>query len=470
MSGGAGTRLWPLSRNSRPKQFLNLGGEQSLFQSTLMRCSHDLFHENPIVIGANDHRFLIAEDLARLDIKADIILEPVQRNSCAAIVAGCLQALERETDPIVIILAADHAIHDMDGFALTVSSAIEAATQGYLITFGIRPDYPATGYGYILPSKDNEICGGYQASSFVEKPDQKLAIQYLEEGYLWNSGNFMFKASAFIEEARKYAPEVVEAVSRAHHEKKTDLDFLRLNKASFEQSPSISVDYAIMEKTRQCVVFAATHDWSDIGTWNSVWRNLPQDDANNAILGDVTIRDGANNLVHSRDRLTSLLGVDDTIVVVTRDVVLVCDQSRSEDIKSIVGNLKEQGRDEADMALQVYRPWGNYEQLDKGEGYQVKRIVIKPGGVLSLQKHKYRAEHWVVVQGRPEITIEDDVKTLEPNQSIYIPLGSVHRLANKTDETVVLIEVQTGDYLGEDDIIRLDDEYNRSSGKTTSVD
>lgn len=468
LSGGAGTRLWPLSRNSRPKQFLNLGGEQSLFQSTLMRCSHDIFHPSPIVIGANDHRFLIAEDLSRLDIKADIILEPVQRNSCAAIVAGCLQALEREADPIVIILAADHAIHDMSGFADTVSSAIKAASDGYLITFGIKPDYPATGYGYILPSRENEISGGYQVSRFVEKPDQHLASQYLEEGYLWNSGNFMFKASAFLEEARKYAPEVVSAVTKAHGEKKTDLDFLRLNEAAFEQSPSISVDYAIMEKTRQCVVFAATHDWSDIGTWNSVWRNLPHDDANNAMLGDVIISDGKNNLVHSRDRLTSLLGVDDTIVVVTRDVVLVCDQSRSEDIKSVVGSLKNRGRDEADMALQAYRPWGNYEQLDKGEGYQVKRIVIKPGGVLSLQKHKHRAEHWVVVQGKPEITIDDNVKTLEPNQSIYIPLGSVHRLANKTEDLVVLIEVQTGDYLGEDDIIRLEDEYNRSTDKKAS--
>ena len=422
-----------------------------------------MFDRKPIIIGANDHRFLIAEDLNTLAIEADIILEPMQRNSCAAIVAGCLQALERDENAIVLVLAADHAINDQTGFEQTVQNAIQAAQQGHLITFGIKPDYPATGYGYILPSETMLDEGGNQVLSFVEKPDEALALQYMEEGYLWNSGNFMFRADCFLEEAGRHVPEVVEAVTKAHLKKKADLDFLRLDEKSFEASPSISVDYAIMEKTDKAVVFAASHDWSDIGTWNSVWRNLPKDEADNVMLGDVIVKDGSNNLVHSRDRLTTLLGVDDTIVVATRDVVFVGSQSESEAIKELVEKLKSEGRDEADTALQVYRPWGNYEQLDYGDGYQVKRIVIKPAGVLSLQKHKHRAEHWVVVQGTPEITIDDKVQTLKPNQSIYIPLGSVHRLANRTAEPVVIIEVQTGDYLGEDDIIRLEDDYNRNS-------
>ena len=422
-----------------------------------------MFNRKPIIIGANDHRFLIAEDLNTLAIEADIILEPMQRNSCAAIVAGCLQALERDENAIVLVLAADHAINDQTGFEQTVQNAIQAAQQGHLITFGIKPDYPATGYGYILPSETMLAEGGNQVLSFVEKPDEALALQYMEEGYLWNSGNFMFRADCFLEEAGRHVPEVVEAVTKAHLKKKADLDFLRLDEKSFEASPSISVDYAIMEKTDKAVVFAASHDWSDIGTWNSVWRNLPKDEADNVMLGDVIVKDGSNNLVHSRDRLTTLLGVDDTIVVATRDVVFVGSQSESEAIKELVEKLKSEGRDEADTALQVYRPWGNYEQLDYGDGYQVKRIVIKPAGVLSLQKHKHRAEHWVVVQGTPEITIDDKVQTLKPNQSIYIPLGSVHRLANRTAEPVVIIEVQTGDYLGEDDIIRLEDDYNRNS-------
>ncbi len=396
-----------------------------------------------------------------LGIQADILLEPMQRNSCAAIIAGCLQAQERDENAIVLVLAADHAIKDQAGFNATISNAVEAANQGYLITFGIEPDYPSTGYGYILPDSSNAIAGGSLISQFVEKPDESLAKQYLEKGYLWNSGNFMFRADSFLKEASRLVPDIVDAVSKAHALKTADLDFLRLDEVSFEHCPSISVDYAIMEKTNKAVVFPATHDWSDIGTWNSVWRDLPKDAANNAVLGDAAIKDSKNNLVHSEGRLTTLVGVNDTIVVVTRDAVLVGDQSQSELIKEVVGDLNTSGREEAITALQVHRPWGNYEQLDKGEGYQVKRIEIKPNGVLSLQMHEHRAEHWVVVQGRPEVTLDGNIHTLEPNQSIYVPLGSVHRLANRGDEPVVIVEVQTGKYLGEDDIIRLEDDYNR---------
>lgn len=342
-----------------------------------------------------------------------------------------------------------------------ISNAYNAADADKLITFGVKPDYPATGYGYIQPDLGTPVFDGFSVLKFIEKPNEVLAQDYLLNGYLWNSGNFMFRASAFLKEARSFVPDIFRAVSKAHENKKTDLDFLRLEADSFVSSPSISVDYAIMEKTGNAVIFPVDYDWSDIGTWNSIWRTLPKDEYENAVLGDAVITDGENNLVHSQGRLTTLVGIKDTVVISTRDTILVAAQSESEQIKQIVSKLKDAGRDEADLALKVYRPWGNYEQLDKGNGYQVKRIVISPQGVLSLQKHKFRAEHWVVVQGHPEVTVDDKVQTLEPNQSIYIPVGSIHRLANKGDEPVVLIEVQTGSYLGEDDIIRLEDKYNR---------
>ncbi len=304
-----------------------------------MRCQSDLFNDKPIVIGANDHRFLIAEDLSQLNIQADIILEPVQRNSCAAIIAGCLQAIERDENSIVLVLAADHAIKNENGFRDTIQRSMSAANEGHLITFGIKPDYPATGYGYVLPDTDNLIKGGYLVSRFVEKPNETLAKQYMNEGCFWNSGNFMFRASVFLDEAKRLVPQIVGAATKSHLQKKSDLDFLRLDEKAFSTSPSISVDYAIMEKTEKAVVFPASHDWSDIGTWNSVWRNLPKDEADNAFLGDIIIKDDRNNFVHSRERLTTLLGVDDTIVVVTRDAILVGNQSQSEQIKRLVDEL-----------------------------------------------------------------------------------------------------------------------------------
>jgi len=392
------------------------------------------------------------------------LLEPVPRNSCAAIVAGCLQAISRDNDAIVLVLAADHAIRDVSGFVSSVQDATAAAELGYLITFGVRPDHPATGYGYISPDHDRPISKGFAVARFVEKPDAEKAAGYVESGYFWNSGNFMFRARDFLAEAQKLVPGIVDSVSAAFEKKVCDLDFLRLDPQAFENTPSISVDYAIMEKTEKAAVFPVDHDWSDIGTWNSIWRNLPKDEQDNAVIGDAMVVNGNKNLVHSQQQLTTLVGVDNTIVVTTRDIVLVASQAHSEAVKELVAGLEDEGREEATYTLQVYRPWGNYELLDKGTGYQVKRIIIKPGGVLSLQTHNHRAEHWVVVQGRPEVTIGETVQTLEPNQSVYIPLGSVHRLANREADPVVLIEVQTGSYLGEDDIIRIEDEYNRDRG------
>lgn len=459
LSGGSGTRLWPLSRASKPKQFLSFGGEWSLFQDTALRCRGAPFDERPIIVGAHSHRFLLADDLMRAGIKADILLEPVARNSCAAIAAGALQALRRSDDAIVLALAADHHIPDVDAFTSAVSSALADARAGHLVTFGIRPDRPATSYGYILPGE--RLNNAHAVKRFVEKPGSEQAERYLTEGYLWNSGNFLFSARVFLEELERLAPEIFTAVSQAHENARTDLDFLRLEEAAFTESPSIAVDYAVMERTERAAVLPVDYGWSDVGSWDAVAATLPTDDAGNAVVGDAVVVDGGNNIVHSRDRLTTMVGLNDMVVVSTRDGLLVIPKSRAEEVKGLVTRLQEGGRSEAVEALQIFRPWGNYERLDMDEGYQVKRIVVSPGGVLSLQKHRHRAEHWVVVRGEAEVTIDGDVRKLLPGQSVYVPLGAVHRLANHGREPVVMIEVQTGDYLGEDDIIRLEDVYNR---------
>ncbi len=461
LSGGSGTRLWPLSRASKPKQFLDFGHGHSLFQATVLRCSDaDVFDPRPIIVGANDHRFLLAEDLAQIRVKADILLEPVARNSCAAIAAGCFQALERAPDAVVLVLAADHHIPDAGQFANYVSAAAVDAQAGYLLTFGVRPDRPATAYGYILPGE--KLGAARKVERFVEKPNREQALTYLQQGYLWNSGNFLFRAASFLSELERLAPEVHRAVGEAHRVARTDLDFRRLDEAAFTSSPSIAVDYAVMEKTDRAAVLPVDYAWSDIGSWDAVGTILNPDDSGNAIVGNVVVVDGSNNVVHSSDRLTTVLGVSDVVVVSTRDALLVAPKARAEDVKSLVTRLQAEARAEATEALRMFRPWGNYERLDFDNGYQVKRIVVAPGGVLSLQKHAHRAEHWIVVQGQAEVTIDDAVHILGPSQSTYVPLGAVHRLANRGTEPVVMIEVQTGSYLGEDDIVRLEDVYNRS--------
>ncbi len=459
LSGGSGTRLWPLSRASKPKQFLGFGAEHSLFQDTALRCRGPIFDERPIVVGAHGHRFLLAEDLQEIGIPADILLEPVARNSCAAIAAGCLQALTRSPDALVLALAADHHIPDAAAFAAAVEAALPDAQAGRLVTFGIRPDRPVTSYGYILPGERLETAQA--VARFVEKPDALQAARYLAEGYLWNSGNFLFSAAAFLAELEKLAPEVFAAVSQAHGRAHADLDFLRLDEAAFSAAPAIAVDYAVMERTGRAAVLAVDYAWSDVGSWDAVAAILPRDAAGNATVGAAVVVDGEDNIVHSMDRLTTLSGVSGMVVVSTRDSLLVMPKSRAEEVKGLVARLQEEGRSEAVEALRIFRPWGNYERLDMDEGYQVKRIVVKPGGVLSLQKHRHRAEHWVVVRGEAEVTIDGGVRALLPGQSVHVPLGAVHRLANRGDEPVVLIEVQTGDYLGEDDIVRLEDVYNR---------
>jgi len=464
LSGGAGTRLWPLSRQTKPKQFLEIDSEQTLFQNTVCRCVDHVFDPKPIIVASNEHRFLVAENLRALNITADILLEPVSRNSFPAILAGCLQAIARQEDAIVLVLAADHRVLDNQGFVDTIKAATPIAETGKIITFGVQPDYPATGYGYIKPGKS--VGDGFSVDQFIEKPDFQTAERYINAGYLWNSGNFMFSVSTFLELSRNYMPDTMQAVSKAFEARERDLDYLRLNEEEFSHAENISVDYAILEKTDLAAVVPVSHDWSDIGTWQSVWRNMERDNFDNALTGDVIVQNSCRNLVHSEAQLTTLMGVDDLVVIATRDTVLVADQSSSEHVKELVDVLKSDNRSEATDALQVFRPWGNYEKLDAGEKYQVKRIIIAPGGELSLQKHQQRSEHWVVVEGQAEVTIGDEIKMLGANESTYIPLGAVHRLANRTNDPVVIIEVQTGSYFGEDDIIRLEDRYNRASSES----
>ncbi len=449
-----------MSRASKPKQFLNFGGRRSLFQETLLRCRRgDVFDARPIVVGAEAHRFLLAEDLREIGIDADILLEPVARNSCAAVTAGCLQALSRSPGAVVLVLAADHHIPDAAAFGAAVSAAAANAEAGELVTFGIRPDRPATAYGYIRPGEAAGRAAKVQA--FVEKPSGTAASGYVAEGYLWNSGNFLFRADAFLDELGRFEPAILERVAAAYAAGRRDLDFLRLEEAAFAAAPSISVDYAVMERTDRASVLPVDYGWSDVGSWDAVAEILQRDTDGNTVVGDASLLDSRNNLIHADGKLVTLIGIEDTVIVETRDSLLVASKARSQEVKALVAQLQREGRIEANEALQVFRPWGNYERLDIGPGYQVKRIVVKPGGVLSLQRHQHRAEHWVVVQGQAEVTVDGKVEMLGPNEAVDVPMGAVHRLANRGANPVVLIEVQTGHYLGEDDIVRLQDVYNR---------
>ncbi len=461
LSGGSGTRLWPASRASKPKQFLSFGSDRSLFQETVARCQSALYHPRPIVVGANGHRFLLAEDLLKIDVAADIILEPVPRNSCAAIAVGAFHALERDRDALLLVLASDHHIPDAAGFADAVSRGVGDAEDGQLVTFGVKPTRAATGYGYIEPGA--RLKHAFSVASFVEKPSAKTAKTYYEAGHLWNSGNFLFRADVFLEELFLLMPEIMQSAERAYMKGARDLDFLRLHEREFARAPTISIDYAVMEKTSRAAVLPVDYNWSDVGNWDAVADLFPSDNNGNAVSGDAEVLNGHNNMVHSSGTLTTLVGVNNQIVVSTPDSILVADKRHAEDVKLLVQRLRAQGRVEANEAQQIFRPWGNYEKLDIGDNYQVKRISVKPGGALSLQKHRHRAEHWVVVAGKAEVTVGSKTKTLSANESAHIPLGAVHRLVNRGDGTLIMIEVQTGAYLGEDDIVRLEDGYNRVS-------
>lgn len=461
MSGGSGTRLWPLSRQNKPKQFLSLFGEQSLFQKTLTRLADISPMGAPIVVCNESHRFMVAEQLQEIGIaQSDILLEPYARNTAPAVALAALKAVESGEDPVMLVLAADHLIHDVSTFHQAINEAKEQAESGHLVTFGIVPTIAHTGYGYIQAEAKQGVSA---VAGFVEKPDSETAQSYLDSGlYYWNSGMFMFKASTILAELAHYAPEMLACCRNALAASKTDLDFIRIDQVAFEACPSDSLDYAVMEKTDKAVVVPLDAGWSDVGSWSSLWENQVQDAQGNVLFGDVVVEDVNQTYIHSEHRLVTVLGLDNIVVVETADAILVADKSKAENIKNIVEKLKTAGRKEATIHRKSYRPWGYYDGIDVGERFQVKRICVNPGQSLSLQMHHHRAEHWVVVVGTAEVTCDDKVTLVSENESTFIPLGSVHRLHNPGRMPLEIIEVQSGNYLGEDDIVRFDDQYNRN--------
>jgi mannose-1-phosphate guanylyltransferase / mannose-6-phosphate isomerase len=463
LCGGSGSRLWPLSREAYPKQFLNLTGSGSLLGETVARLK-TLSSDNQISVVSNEeHRFLIAQILESMpDIKRlPIILEPAGRNTAPAIALAALQAIDADPETLLLVLPADHVISDVDAFISVVEQGQQTAKAGRLVTFGIVPTTPNTGYGYIKANVDGQLAASVE--KFVEKPDAETARQYLTEGnYFWNSGMFLFAAKSFLSELRKFRPAIFEACQRAYAGKQQDLDFLRVDSAAFASCPAESVDYAVMENTREAVVIPLDAGWSDVGSWLTLWEIQPKDSHNNVRIGDVITEDVEGCYIHSEGRLIAAIGLKGHVIVETNDAVLVADKDRVQDVKKLVNQLKAGDRDEFRFHKKVHRPWGTYEGIAREQRFQVKRITVKPGGTLSLQKHHHRAEHWVVVAGTARVTRGEETMTLREDQSTYIPLGVVHRLENPGVIPLELIEVQTGSYLGEDDIVRFEDSYGRS--------
>jgi mannose-1-phosphate guanylyltransferase/mannose-6-phosphate isomerase len=465
LSGGTGSRLWPLSRELYPKQFLPLLNDQTLFQNTVGRVQTMADAVAPMVICNEEHRFMVAEQLHMLSVMPKaVILEPIGRNTAPAVTVAALhaKAMLEDEDPILLVLPADHVIKDVAGFQKTIVKAIASAEAGKLITFGIVPDNPETGYGYIQAGQPLANDMGYIVECFEEKPDAVTAQRYVESGnYYWNSGMFMFRASCFLEEMQHFAPAIVDSCQQAQSAAKTDLDFLRLDKLTFANCPSDSIDYAVMEKTSNAVVVPLDVGWNDVGAWSALWKVGNRDEQGNIAEGDTLALDTQNSYIRSENRLVVTLGVNDTVVIETADAVLVAARDRVQDVKSVVNQLKATHREEAHHHRKVYRPWGNYDSTDNANRFQVKRITVNPGGRLSSQMHHHRAEHWIVVSGTARVTRGDEVFLLTENQSTYIPLGIKHRLENPGIIPLELIEVQSGSYLGEDDIVRFDDVYGR---------
>jgi mannose-1-phosphate guanylyltransferase / mannose-6-phosphate isomerase len=462
MCGGAGTRLWPVSRESMPKQFVSLVGAGSMFQQVLGRVTDRELFARPIVITNADFRFVVAEQLRESGIEADIVLEPARRDSGPAVAVSAVLAAQRDRDALVLVLAADHVVRKPDQFREACRRAAAAAAAGRIVTFGIEPTHPATSYGYIQPGERLNGASVCAVQAFVEKPDAATAASYVAERYLWNSGNFLFHAGTMLGEIERFEPAMAEAARAAVDGLTRDLDFLRLAAEPFARAPKKSIDYAVMERTKLAAVVPADLGWSDVGSWDTVWDVLDHDQAGNATEGPVVMLDSRNSLVRSEESvLTTVVGLDDVIVVSTADAVLVSARGKAEQVKALVEHLKSHNHRAAVEHRRIYRPWGYYQDVDLAPRYRVKRIVVKPGSKLSLQKHFHRSEHWVVVQGTAEVTLGNDVRSVHENESIYIPTGSIHRLANPGKIPLELIEVQVGSYLGEDDIVRLDDVYGR---------
>jgi mannose-1-phosphate guanylyltransferase/mannose-6-phosphate isomerase len=462
LAGGAGTRLWPVSRDALPKQFLPLVGERSTYQDTLLRVAAGDLFAPPIVITGADFRFFARRQAEEIGIDPTVVIEPMRRDSGPALAAAAVLARNNDPDAVVLALAADHVILDADEFRATCAAALKAALDGHIVTFGITPSAPKTSYGYIRRGRPTKADQVFVVEAFVEKPDLDTASRYLAEGYLWNSGNFLFRADVLLSELGRYEPAMAAAVEAAVAGASNDLGFVRLSPEAFANAPQKSIDYAVMEKTDRAAVIAGNFRWSDIGSWDAIFDIAARDKSGNATHGAVVTADSRNCVVHSADRLIAVLGADDLVVVSTADAVLVVPRARAQEVRELVGKLKIAKRPEATEHRRGHRPWGYYDSIDRGERFQVKRIVVQPGGTLSLQKHHHRAEHWVVVRGTAEVTIGSDIKSVHENESVYIPIGAVHRLANRGRIPLELIEVQTGSYLGEDDIVRIEDVYKRT--------
>ena len=462
MAGGSGSRLWPLSRTLNPKQFLPLADSKySMLQATINRLS-DLDISEPLLICNEEHRFIAAEQLRQLNYDdAKIILEPVGRNTAPAIALAAIHAVAEGNDPILLVLAADHLIQNLPAFHASVVAAQPLAEDGKLVTFGIVPTQPETGYGYI--EKGHTVNGGFTVSRFVEKPDQQTADSYLSSGqYLWNSGMFMFRASRFLQELEEFAPEILAACRAALISSQHDMHFVRVDKSAFIACPDDSIDYAVMEKTADAVVVPLDAGWSDIGSWSALWEVSAKDDSRNVFKGDVLSHNTSDSYVFADSRMVATVGVDNLVVIETKDAVLVVHKDSVQDVKKIVAQLKASNRTEYINHREVYRPWGKYDSIDNGERYQVKRITVKPGAKLSVQMHHHRAEHWIVVSGTAKVTVGEKSYLVGENESTYIPLGQVHSLENPGVISLELIEVQSGSYLGEDDIVRFEDKYGRA--------
>jgi mannose-1-phosphate guanylyltransferase / mannose-6-phosphate isomerase len=465
LSGGSGTRLWPLSRSSKPKQFHPLVSGYTMVQETVLRLAQWPDLAAPTFVCGNDHRFMIAEQMREIGVTPlSILLESTARNTAPAVAAAAHFLLGKDPDAIIVVLPADHVINDVDAFRDATMRAVEAAQSGALATFGIVPTLPETGYGYIRRGVAlNNGAGVFKVDRFVEKPDRATAERFLAEGdYFWNSGMFVFRADRYLEELRQFVPAMASNAEAAVRDAYSDLDFCRLEEKAFAACPSDSIDYAVMERTAHAVVVPADIGWSDVGSWSALSDVLDSDESGNVVRGDVYLDQVENSLVRSESRFVAAVGVKDVVIIETKDAVLVAHKDEVQRIKHVVDFLKKEGRTEHQNHTQIYRPWGSYEGIDLGERYQVKRITVKPGEKLSLQMHHHRAEHWVVVSGTATVTCGDTVKLLTENESVYIPIGVTHRLENPGKLPLHLIEVQSGSYLGEDDIVRFEDIYSRS--------